>query len=229
MTNTTLQPQPGPIFVTGTDTGVGKTLTCAALLRGLRGRGIRACGMKPIAAGATLQSGVWRNEDVDTLLEAGIPGLTQDRICPYLLKEPASPHIAAQLERVAIDIRRIQDSFTDLCRAADVVVVEGSGGWFCPVSLETTFADLALTLGLPVLMVVGLRLGCINHALLTARAIRASGLPLVGWIANHAAGGMHHAAENIAAISHHIAAPLWTEIGQKTEAERRLLTIDWRI
>ncbi|MBN3760086.1 dethiobiotin synthase [Burkholderia sp. Ac-20365] len=188
------------LFVTGTDTEIGKTLVSAALLRGFAREGLRATAMKPIAAGAALVDGVLHNEDADQLDAAASVLLPPDIRTPFMLKEPAAPHIAAALENVTLDMTRIVDAHKTALTMADVVVVEGVGGFRVPLTDTHDTADLALALNLPVVLVVGMRLGCISHALLTAEAIAARGLPIVGWVANRVDPDMLFPDENIAAL-----------------------------
>ena len=191
---------PLSLFVTGTDTEIGKTLVSAALLRGFARAGLRAAGMKPIAAGAFEVDGVWHNEDADQLDAASSVLLPPTLRTPYLLKAPAAPHIVAALESVTLDIGHIVDCHAQALKLADIVVVEGVGGFRVPLTDTHDTADLALALNLPVVLVVGMRLGCISHALLTAEAIAARGLHLAGWVANRVDPDMSFADENIAAI-----------------------------
>jgi dethiobiotin synthetase len=195
-------------FVTGTDTEIGKTLTSSALLHALVKQGVRACGMKPVAAGAELRDGVLHNDDADQLIAAGNVTMLQSLTTPYMLKEPAAPHIAAALEGVTIDPVPILAAYLEIAAATDAVVVEGVGGFRVPLNDSFDTADLAQQLDLPVILVVGLRLGCINHALLTVEAIAARGLTLVGWVANELQAEMAYADENIAALAQRIPAPL---------------------
>lgn len=195
-------------FVTGTDTEIGKTLACSTLLYALGQAGLRAAGMKPIAAGAELRDGVWRNEDVDRLAEAANITLPRELTTPYLLRDATAPHIAALQENITIDIDHILDCYAKISAQADAVVVEGVGGFRVPLSDNTDTADLAQQLGLPVILVVGLRLGCLNHALLTAEAIQARGLRLAGWVANVVDLGMRYDMENIEALTARLPAPL---------------------
>jgi dethiobiotin synthetase len=188
------------LFVTGTDTEIGKTLVSAALLRGFVRDGLRATAMKPIAAGATLVDGVLHNEDADQLDAAANVLLPPDIRTPFMLKEPAAPHIAAVQENVTLDLTRIVDAHKAALQMADVVVVEGVGGFRVPLTDAHDTADLAFALNLPVVLVVGMRLGCISHALLTAEAIAARGLQIAGWVANRVDPAMLFADENIAAI-----------------------------
>lgn len=195
-------------FITGTDTAVGKTLISTALLHALSQRGVRSAGMKPVAAGATLRDGVWHNDDADNLAAAANIALPAALMTPYLLREAAAPHIAAALENVAIDIAHIRRCYLQIAAAADAVVVEGVGGFRVPLSRQFDSADLAQQLGLPVILVVGLRLGCLNHALLTADAIAARGLTLAGWVANGIDPAMPHAEANVNALADRLQAPL---------------------
>jgi dethiobiotin synthetase len=195
-------------FVTGTDTEIGKTLTTAAMLHALVATGVRACGMKPVAAGAELRDGRLHNDDADMLAAASNVSMLPSLTTPYMFKEPAAPHIAAALESKAIEIVPILAAYTELAAAADAVVVEGVGGFRVPLSDDFDTADLAQQLGLPVVLVVGLRLGCISHALLTAESIVARGLVLAGWVANETVDDMAYADENIAALAARIPAPL---------------------
>ncbi|MBE7421730.1 MAG: dethiobiotin synthase [Zoogloeaceae bacterium] len=187
-------------FLTGTDTGVGKTLIAAALLRAAAAQGLRALGMKPVAAGG--------DEDVDALVAAGNVAAPRELINPYLLREPLSPHLAARRDGTAIDLEHVARCFNELRRRADFLVVEGAGGFRVPLSDTHDGADLAARLGLPVILVIGLRLGCLNHALLTAEAIRARGLPLAGWVANQVDPAMACVAENVDTLRARLPAPL---------------------
>jgi dethiobiotin synthetase len=188
------------LFVTGTDTEIGKTLVSAALLRGFAREGLRATAMKPIAAGATLVDGVLHNEDADQLDAAANVLLPPEIRTPFMLKEPAAPHIAAAHENVTLDMARIVDAHEQALQMADVVVVEGVGGFRVPLTDTLDTADLAQALNLPVVLVVGMRLGCISHALLTAEAIAARGLRIAGWVANRVDPAMLFADENIDAL-----------------------------
>jgi len=187
-------------FLTGTDTEVGKTLIAAALLRAAAAQGLRALGMKPVAAGGA--------EDVDALVAASNVQAPREAVNPYLLREPLSPHLAARRDGVAIDLEVIARRFNELRGLADFLVVEGAGGFRVPLTDTLDGTDLAARLGLPVVLVVGLRLGCLNHALLTAEAIRARGLPLAGWVANQVDAQMACVEENVGTLRARLAAPL---------------------
>ncbi|MET0322882.1 MAG: dethiobiotin synthase [Duganella sp.] len=195
-------------FVTGTDTEIGKTLVSSAMLHALVQAGVRACGMKPVAAGAELRDGEWHNDDCDQLAAAGNVHLLPSITTPFLLQEPAAPHIAAALAGVEISPVPILAAYVEINAASDAVVVEGVGGFRVPLNDAFDTADLAEQLDLPVVLVVGLRLGCISHALLTAEAIAARGLTLAGWVANETQADMAFADENVAALAQRIAAPL---------------------
>lgn len=195
-------------FVTGTDTEVGKTFATCALIHAARAKGLRTVGMKPVAAGAERVAGEWVNEDAARLRAAGSfdPGLAL--LNPYCLRSPVAPHIAAAEEGVTLNPAVMIDAFAQLRALADCVFVEGVGGFRVPLAQGYDTADLAVQLGLPVILVVGLRLGCINHALLTVEAITARSLPLAGWIANEIAPEMLRRDENLAALRAGISAPL---------------------
>jgi len=195
-------------FVTGTDTEIGKPLVSAAILHKLVESGQRACGMKPIAAGAELRDDELHNEDADMLAAAGNVHLPQNITTPFMLREPAAPHIAAALEGVTIEAVPILAAYTEILAASDSVVVEGVGGFRVPFNDTFDSADLAAQLNLPVVLVVGMRLGCISHALLTVEAIVARGLVLAGWVANTADPDMRFFDENVEALAARIPAPL---------------------
>lgn len=200
------------LFVTGTDTGVGKTLVSAALLLALAKRHLRVVGMKPVAAGTTQTEGIEANEDVLALRAASTCRVPPELDNPVLLPDPVSPHIAAARAGARIDIAHLVACHRQLALLADAVVVEGAGGFHVPLSPLETGADLAQALGLPVVLVVGLRLGCLNHALLTAEAIRARGLTLACWVANHIDPDMLAQDDNIAFLQKQLRAPLLASI-----------------
>jgi len=191
-------------FVTGTDTGVGKTLVACALLRVFAGAGKSAVGMKPVAAGR--EGTGWA--DAEALASASTVR-PQSRIAnPYAFEPAIAPHIAAQLAGIEIDIETIGRAYEELSRLAEVVVVEGAGGFLVPLNERQTGADLAIRLGLPVVLVVGMRLGCLNHALLTRRQIEACGLRCAGWVANCFLPDMPYLDGNIRALEQRLACPL---------------------
>jgi dethiobiotin synthetase len=199
-------------FVTGTDTGVGKTLVACALLAAFAARGMKAVGMKPVACGAEPGANGLVNEDVGRLMAAANIAAPHRHVNPFCFAPPIAPHIAARQVGVAITLDRIELSFNALADLADVVVVEGAGGFKVPLGPGTDTAQLAARLALPVVLVVGMRLGCLNHALLTADAVAGSGLKLVGWIANHVDPQMAAADDNVRALEERIGAPLIARI-----------------
>lgn len=195
-------------FVTGTDTEVGKTLISCALLHALVQRGWLSIGMKPVAAGTRLVDGIAVNEDAELLAAAGNLALPRSLTTPFLLQEPAAPHVAASLEGIAIDRAHILTCFHELIGLSEALVVEGVGGFIVPLGEGFNTADLAAQMALPVILVVGVRLGCLNHALLSAEAICSRGLTLAGWVANLIEPEMPHAAANIASLQKALPAPL---------------------
>lgn len=192
-------------FVTGTDTEVGKTFSTCALLHALHQRGLKAAGMKPVAAGTDAAGA---NEDVEQILAASGAGLPRELVNPYLFSAAIAPHLAAREEGRSIGFAPIVAALDELRRHADVVLVEGVGGFRVPLGADGDSADLAQRLALPVILVVGLRLGCINHALLSAEAIAARGLKLAGWIGNRIDPEMARAEENVATLRDLLKAPL---------------------
>ena len=211
------------LFVTGTDTGVGKSLASAALLHALARHHPRVVGMKPVAAGADLHGGQLANEDAIALRAASTVAVPPALDNPVLLPDPLSPHIAAARAGVRISIPGIMHSYQQLTGLADAVVVEGAGGFLVPLSDTETGADLAQALGLPVVLVVGLRLGCLNHAALTAEAIRARGLTLAGWVANRVDPHMLAPDDNIAWLRQYLGAPLLAELPHQPQPDARAL------
>lgn len=172
------------VFITGTDTGIGKTFCSVGLIEAAVARGVRVGVMKPVAAGATRSAVGWRNEDAERLITAARSTLPYDWVNPYCLPEPLSPHLAARTAGVALDLSTIQGYCERIAFENDWTLVEGAGGWLAPLNDTESIADLARALDFPVLMIVGLRLGCLNHARLTWDAIAASGCRRAGWIAN---------------------------------------------
>jgi len=188
------------VFITGTDTGVGKTVVGAALVRGLVADGLRVAVMKPVASGSEPTPEGLRNEDALALMAAANVASPYSQVNPYCFEPPISPHIAAEEAGVLIDPGIIRENFELLAAAGDLVVVEGAGGWLAPIGRLDSIADLATSLGLPVVLVVGLRLGCISHAVLTKRAVEADGVRLAGWVANIIDPEMARTAENLATL-----------------------------
>ncbi len=193
------------LFVTATDTDAGKTHVAAALLRALAAAGVRAAAMKPVAAGVDPASGL--NADVAVLMAAAGVAAPADEVNPYLFELPIAPHVAAALAGRTIDLATIAACYRKLAARAQVVVVEGAGGALVPLSATADMLDIPACLRLPVLLVVGVRLGCINHALLSALAIRARGLELCGWIANRTDPAMANAGHSVSAIAERLGCP----------------------
>ena len=230
--------EPGKLslFITGTDTGVGKTLVSCALLHQLALRYPRVIGMKPVAAGTSLVSGVQVNEDVLALRAASNCRVPSELDNPVSLADPVSPHIAAQRSGTRIDIGHIVACHQALLQQADAVVVEGAGGFMVPLSDDdagnSTGADLAHALQLPVVLVVGMRLGCLNHALLTAEAISARGLTLAGWVANQIDPDMAAQQENLLFLQRRLGAPLLANVGWQCRPDPTNVAMDlpasWR-
>ncbi len=220
-------------FVTGTDTGVGKTRVSAALLRALHRAGhARVVGMKPVAAGCDWveaeegRSAHWLNDDVAALRAAGTLAVPPQFDNPYALPDPVSPHIAARRAGERIDLDHLESTFHALRQHADAVVVEGAGGFIVPLHDRdddtdadrgepgwVTSADLAVRLRLPVILVVGLRLGCLNHALLTQEAVLSRGLTLAGWVANLVDPNMSEQDANVATLQRRLQAPMLGRLG----------------
>ncbi|HEX9673955.1 MAG TPA: dethiobiotin synthase [Burkholderiales bacterium] len=198
--------------MTGTDTGVGKTLVACSLLRAFAARGLKTVGMKPVASGAVQRANSLVHDDVERLIAAGNVTAPRERVNPYCFAAPIAPHLAASAAGIRIDLDRIGRCFDALAGAADVVIVEGVGGFRVPLGPGADTAQLAARLALPVVLVVAMRLGCLNHALLTAEAIAGRGLILAGWVANHLDPQMAAADENVHALESLIAAPLIARI-----------------
>lgn len=213
-------------FVTGTDTGVGKTLVSAGLLHALARHHRHVVGMKPVAAGLVPWGEDWASEDAIALRAASTLAVAPALDNPVLLPDPLSPHIAAARAGVQIDIAAIVASYQALAALADAVVVEGAGGFLVPLTDTLTGADLAQALALPVVLVVGLRLGCLNHALLTAEAIRARGLTLAGWVANRVDPDMEAVEDNITYLRARLQAPLLAEVPYQDLPEPGSLIFD---
>ena len=208
----------GGLFIAGTDTEVGKTRVAVALVHALVGAGLKVAVMKPVAAGAVETSGGPRNADALDLIAAANVDAPYETVNPFCLIEPASPHIAARSAGIVIDPALIEREYAKFATTADLVVVEGAGGWLAPISETETMADIAAALKLPIVLVVGLRLGCLSHALLSAQAIRAAGLTLAGWVANSMQPRFAHAAENIALLERRLPAPLLESVAFDTSA-----------
>lgn len=198
----------GGFFITGTDTGVGKTWMTVALMQALKERGLTTLGMKPVASGCHRENGLLVNEDALMLQANASVYLPYDAVNPFAFEPPIAPHIAAEQAGMPICLATIQDRCRVLQRRADCVLVEGVGGWEVPLNREHRVSDLAAVLGLPVIVVVGLRLGCLNHALLTFSAMECSGVPCAGWVANQIDPGFSCLSENIETLRQALPPPL---------------------
>jgi dethiobiotin synthetase len=199
---------PTSFFVTGTDTEVGKTLVSGALILKMREAGLKVAGFKPVVAGTYLDSSDQRlNEDLETLRIASGLSPHQQSLCPYVLDEAAAPHIVAKRNEIPLDATIILDAFNVLAQEFDAVIVEGAGGFLVPLNEQEDLADLVQAMDLPVILVVGMRLGCINHALLTCEAIQSRQLTIAGWVANTLSTKMPLLDENIQSLKDRIFAP----------------------
>jgi dethiobiotin synthetase len=195
------------LFIAGTDTGIGKTRVTVGLLRALSAAGWRARGMKPVATGTICSDAGNINEDVAAIAAVSDPIAARADLNPYCFDWAVSPHIAASRAGIVVDPAYIVAAYGRLARGCDAVVVEGTGGWLAPIGPTTTMADVAQALRLPVVLVVGLRLGCLNHALLSAQAIASAGVPLIGWVANLIDPSMAALAENLEALTQRLPVP----------------------
>ena len=204
-------------FITGTDTEIGKTFVACALLHALRSTGLSAVAMKPVAAGCDDDV---QNEDVERLLGASSLEPAHELVNPYCFRPAIAPHIAAEEAGTIIEMPRIVGAFEALATMADAVLVEGVGGFCVPLGPTSDTADLAELLALPLILVVGMRLGCINHALLTRQAIAARRLQLAGWVANRIDPAMSRFSENLRALETRLAAPLLGVVEYGTTPER---------
>ena len=200
------------IFIAGTDTDVGKTVASKAILQALAARGLSTIGYKPVAAGCEQTEEGMRNSDALHLLQAATVKMPYEAINPYPLALPASPHIAAKHEQVTIDTILLSEKLLKLQSHADVVLVEGAGGWRVPISDKESLSSWVQTEQLAVILVVGIKLGCLSHALLTAESIRADGLKIVGWVANRVNPGTEHYADIIQLLENRMDAPKLGEI-----------------
>ncbi|MFC5742603.1 dethiobiotin synthase [Dyella tabacisoli] len=195
------------VFIAGTDTGIGKTHAACTLLHALRAAGHTACGMKPVASGCVATPDGLRNEDALALQAASSLPLPYALINPMALRAPLSPHLAAAREKVTITLPPLRDAFNVLQAGCQVVVVEGVGGWLVPLAPNLFASDIASQWRLPVILVVGLRLGCLSHALLSAQAIAADGCRLLGWIGNRVDPAMEAVEENLDSLRTLLPAP----------------------
>lgn len=199
--------QPKAFFITGTDTGVGKTHVSVSLVKALVEHGLKAAVMKPIASGSTPTPQGLRNEDAEALANASNVDVPYTTINPYCFEPAISPHIAADEAKIAINIDIIKQNFEKLRAVADVIVVEGAGGWYAPVSLTQSMADLPRALNIPAVLVVGVKLGCLNHAKLSKEAISNSGVEFAGWVANCIDPTLERAAENLSSLEYMLGTP----------------------
>ncbi|MEO5574330.1 MAG: dethiobiotin synthase [Gammaproteobacteria bacterium] len=195
-------------FVTGTDTNAGKTWIAAGLLSALGARGHSTATMKPIASGCTQTPNGLRNDDALLLMRHASLPLPYECVNPYAFAAPVAPHIAAQASGRVIEIAPLKMIFEKISSQADYVIVEGVGGWKVPINVHETTVDLAVALNLPVILVVGMRLGCLNHALLTCNSIVSYGLTLAGWVANTIDTSYLEFDANVQALHNRIPAPL---------------------
>ena len=214
---------PVSLFVTGTDTGIGKSVASAALLHAWRARGFRAVGMKPVASGCERGAQGWRNDDALALQAASDPVPAYPDINPYALEHPLAPELAAADAGVHIALGPILEAHARLRAQADLVVVEGVGGWMAPLTAQLDQKTVARALDLQVVLVVGLRLGCINHARLTARAILADGLHLAGWIANEIDPAMARIDDNVEILHRVLSAPCLGRLPHATTVDAAAL------
>ena len=213
-------------FITGTDTGVGKTLISCGLLHAFAAQGQRVVGMKPVAVGCDDDG---HNQDVEQLRAASNILMSYGQINPYSFLDPIAPHIAARNAGVRIDFARILTSYHELASQADVVIIEGAGGFRVPLNNNQDTADLALQLGLPVILVVGMRLGCLNHALLTVSAIEACGLKCAGWVANVIDAEMLAGQDNIIALQQRLTAPLLGVVPWQPQPDARIVALQLKL
>jgi dethiobiotin synthetase len=188
-------------FITGTDTGVGKTYFACQLISHFVSLGYQVVGMKPIAAGEDFVDGEWVNDDVLKLEAASNVKAPRELTNPYSFKEPIAPHIAAERANVSIELSIIHDAYNKLIELADIVIVEGAGGFLVPISESENMADLIQVIDLPIILVVRMKLGCINHTALTLEAINARNIPLAGWVANQNGEVMDFFTENVTTIA----------------------------
>lgn len=198
---------PRGYFIAGTDTEVGKTFIGCALLEAWNAHGLRTAALKPVACGCERTPAGLHNADALALQAHAGLALPYPEINPYAFEPPVSPHLAAAEAGDAIDIERIMRHYRDIAGQADLVLVEGAGGWFAPIDGQRTMADIAIALDLPVILVVGMRLGCLNHALLTAQAIQHSGLKIAGWVANTLHPQMERLDDNVQTLAARFAFP----------------------
>ena len=195
-------------FVTGTDTGVGKTWLTLGLMTVLKGKGLRVAGMKPVASGAAMTKDGLRNDDALKILSHCSKEMLYEDVNPYCFRSPLAPHVAAQEDGATIEIDVIEQAYKRLCGQTDAIIVEGIGGWRVPLSEGLQTADMVRRLQIPVILVVGLRLGCISHALLSTEAIRHDKIKMLGWVGCQVNPDYRGLRETIDTLSCSIQAPL---------------------
>ena len=209
-------------YITGTDTGAGKTWTTCAILRALGGQGLRAAAQKPIAAGVERQGGDEINDDVVRLAASANVALRPALLNPYLFRAPTAPHLAASIERRTISFARIAAAFEEARSHTDTLLVEGVGGWDLPFGPDGMQSDLVARLQLPVLLVAGIRLGALNHTLLTVRALKADGMTLIGWVANIVDPAYPYAEGTVDALAERIEAPCFGLVPWQADEQREI-------
>ena len=210
-------------FITSTDTDVGKTTVSLSLLRHFKSKGKIVACMKPVSAGCKVTSEGLRNDDAVQLIGESSIALPYELVNPYAFEPPIAPHLAALQTKRSIELQTIRNNFMQLEAMANVVIVEGAGGWLVPISKNQTMADVATVLKLPVILVVGMRLGCLNHALLSIRSIVESGLPCTGWVANYIDRGMQKQKENLETLKSMMPAPLIATVAYNENPANREL------
>jgi dethiobiotin synthetase len=213
----------GGWFITGTDTGVGKTWIACMLLSALAREGLLAVGMKPVASGCHATAAGLRSEDAELLLAASGVSADYAEINPYAFAPPCAPFLAARETGIEIRLEKILDHFRHLQQKASWIVVEGIGGWMVPIGENLTMVDVVRAMQLPVILVIGLRLGCLNHALLTASAIRHAGIPLAGWVANQIDSDMTRVDENMIDLEQRMEAPLLASFPHQSLGDHGIL------
>ena len=195
-------------FVTGTDTEVGKTLVSGAFILKLRKQGKQAIGFKPVVAGTYLDSdGQLLNEDLETLRIASDLEPHQIKLCPYILNTPAAPHLVAKADGIELSLCAMMEGYSEIQQQSNCVVVEGAGGFLVPINDQEDLGHFAQRINLPIILVVGMKLGCLNHALLTMEVLKARNLKIAGWVANTLSDEMHYLTENIQTLQDKITAP----------------------
>ena len=214
------------LFITGTDTDVGKTTVALGLMSAFQEKGLTVAAMKPVSAGCIQTPEGLRNDDAVRLMQQASIDLPYDIVNPYAFAAPVAPHIAATEQNVHMNIATIQSAYNVIVEQVDIVIVEGAGGWLVPINETETMADVAKALALDVIQVVGLRLGCLNHALLTVNNIESMGLIHRGWIANHLSAATERTCENVAALRLRIAAPCLEEVHYGTDPIKLMRAVD---